>query len=385
MKILKAEFIYEIPTKVYFGENKLNNLGEELEKFGKNVLLVYGGGNIKKTGLYNRVVDYINEKELNLFEISGIEPNPRYTSVNSGVKICKDNRIDVILAVGGGSVIDAAKLMALGTFYDGDSWDIISAGVKPPKALPVVTILTLAATGSEMDAKAVISNIYTNEKMSIKTPLIYPKVSFLDPSNTYSVDWFQTACGSADIVSHVLESYFAPQEDLEILDRFMEGIIETVIKYAPIALDEPDNYDARANLMWASSWAINGFIEGSKKHRWTCHAMEHELSAFYDITHGLGLAIVTPSWMEYVLDKSTEDKFSILGERVFGVKTAKETIEKFKDFFYNTLGLPDKLSKVGIDDTNFKLMAGKACRGKVLKGFTELDEEDIEKIFYMCK
>ncbi len=170
-----------------------------------------------------------------------------------------------------------------------------------------------------------------------------------------------------------------------MLDRIMESIISTVIKYAPIAIKEPDNYEARANLMWASSWAINGFLDGSKKHRWTCHAMEHELSAFYDITHGLGLAIVTPSWMEYVLDENTEMKFKTLGKNVFGTNSAKETIEKFREFFYNTLGLPEKLSEVGIDETNFNLMAEKACRGKEIYGYKTLTIEDVENIFKMCK
>lgn len=392
MNTLKADFIYEIPTKVYFGENRLDNLVAELKKFGKRVLLVYGGGSIKSSGLYDRIMEKLEEGNMKVYEISGIEPNPRHTSVNRGASICKTEKIDVILAAGGGSVIDAAKMMALGTFYEGDSWDIIKGRTKVEKALPVVTILTLAATGSEMDAKAVISNMETNEKMSIKTPLIYPKVSFLDPVNTFSVDRFQTACGSADIISHVMEDYFGPEEDLYMLDRMMESVIKTVVEFAPIALDEPDNYEARANLMWASSWAINGFFDGSKKHRWVCHAMEHELSAFYDVTHGLGLAIVTPAWLRYVLNEKTALKIATLGRNVFEVDRnlndmdgALETIDRLEEFFYRTLGLSSTLSEVGIDDKNFPLMAEKACRGKTLKGFTDLGKDDLEKIFWMCR
>lgn len=388
---LNSNFIYDIPTKVYFGENKLGYLGEELKKFGKRVLLVYGGGSIKKSGLYDKVKSEIENAGLELFECSGIEPNPRHTSVNKGAEICKKEHIDVLLAVGGGSVIDATKFIGAAAYYDGDAWDILIEKAPVTNCLPIVTILTLSATGSEMDAGGVISNLETQDKIGLFHPLMQPKVSFLDPTNTYSVNEYQTACGSVDIMSHIIEVYFNMNQDLYMLDCAAEGLLKTVIKYAPIAMKEPDNYEARANLMWASSWAINGFLTGGKAQAWTCHPIEHELSAIYDITHGLGLAILTPRWMEYVLDETTVSKFYQFGCNVFELDkkeepmiVAKKSIEMLSEFFFGTLGLKSTLSEIKIDDTNFSIMAKKACMGDVLPGFKPLNQQDIENIFKMC-
>lgn len=285
-------FIFQNPVKVYFGENQLCHLGEELSKYGKRVLLTYGGGSIKKNGLYDAVVKEITDAGLELFELSGIAPNPRIDSVREGARMCKEHSIDVLLAVGGGSTIDATKWMAAGACVEHDPWDFFSKWVPVEKALPIVTILTLAATGSEMDPGGVISNPETKEKIGRAEEPLFPKASFLDPTVTYSVSKYQTACGAADMMSHIMEVYFNMEPDLYMLDSFMEGMMKTIIKYTPIALREPDNYEARANLMWTSSWAINGFVVGGKRQAWSCHPMEHELSAVYDITHGLGLAIL---------------------------------------------------------------------------------------------
>ncbi|HPJ03646.1 MAG TPA: iron-containing alcohol dehydrogenase, partial [Candidatus Limiplasma sp.] len=302
-------FVYDVPVKVYFGENQLGHLGEELSKYGKRVLLTYGGGSIKKIGLYDQVIAEIQKAGLELFELSGIEPNPRIESVRKGVEICKKENIDVLLAVGGGSTLDATKYMAAGACVDFDPWRFLSEWAPIEKALPVVTILTLAATGSEMDSGGVISNPETKDKIGRMAPPMLPKVSFLDPTNTYSVNPYQTACGAADMISHILEIYFNMDQDLYMLDCFMEGMLKTIIKYTPVAMKEPENYEARANLMWTSSWAINGFANGGKRQTWSCHPMEHELSAIYDITHGLGLAILTPRWMAYCLDNTTVSKY----------------------------------------------------------------------------
>ena len=254
-------FVYDIPTKVYFGKDQLVNLGPELKKFGNRVLLAYGGGSIKKMGLYDKVVEEINKAGLELFELSGIEPNPRISSVRKGVEICKTENIDVVLAVGGGSTLDAAKFMCAGAHVDHDPWEFFGANAKPIEtALPLVTILTLSATGSEMDTAGVISNPETEDKLGRLADPIRPRVSFLDPTLTYSVNAYQTACGSADILSHLMEVYFDTDKGMDMIDGFMEGMLRTVIKYAPVAIAEPENYEARANLMWASSWAINGFI-----------------------------------------------------------------------------------------------------------------------------
>ena len=385
-------FVYNIPTKVYFGENQLGHLGEELKKFGKRVLLTYGGGSIKRNGLYDRVIEELHKANLEVFELSGIEPNPRIESVRKGVAICKEQGIDVLLAVGGGSTIDATKFMAAGACVDHDAWEFFGANAKPiNEALPIVTILTLSATGSEMDTAGVISNLETGDKLGRLAPALLPRVSFLDPTLTYSVSKYQTACGAADIMSHIMEVYFNTQEDLFMLDCFMEGMLKTVVKYAPIAVAEPENYEARANLMWTSSWAINGFINGGKRKAWSCHPMEHELSAVYDITHGLGLAILTPRWMEYCLDETTVDKYVQYGVNVFGIDSsldkmeiAKRSIKLTEEFLFEKLGLQRTFTEVGIKREDFAMMAKKACRYGDIKGFKTLTPADVEAIFEMC-
>ncbi len=384
-------FVYDIPTKVYFGSDQLGHLGDELKRFGNRVLLTYGGGSIKKTGLYDRVTAEIRRAGLELFELSGIEPNPRVDSVRKGAELCRREKIDVLLAVGGGSVIDATKFIGAGTFYDGDPWELSTGKGEIKACLPIVTVLTLSATGSEMDTGGVISNPETKDKLGRLDPHMLPKVSFLDPVNTYTVSAYQTACGSADILSHLFEVYFNMQPDLYMLDCFMEGLMKTVIRYTPVAIEKPDDYEARANLMWASSWAINGFVNGGKEQEWTCHPIEHEVSAIYDITHGLGLAIITPRWMEYCLDETTVSKYRQFAVNVFGIdeneppmSAAKAAIAKLSDFLFGTLGLKSTFSALGIDDSNFALMARKACEGKAIHGFKTLTPDDVEKILRMC-
>lgn len=384
-------FIYDIQTKVYFGKDQLGNLGKELSKYGKRVLLTYGGGSIKKSGLYDKIVEEIKKAGLELFELSGIAPNPRVQSVNDGANICKKENIDVLLAVGGGSVIDCTKYIGAATYYDGDPWDILLQKTSVEKCLPIITVLTLSATGSEMNCGGVISNPDTKDKIGLSFPVMQPKVSFLDPTITYTVSKYQTACGAADMLNHIMEVYFNMDQDLYMLDTVMEGLMKTIIKYAPIALEKPDDYEARANLMWTSSWAINGFIDGGKHQAWSCHPIEHEISAIYDITHGLGLAILTPRWLEYTLDESTVSRFYQFGVNVFNIDknlepmdVAKKSIEKVSDFLFNTLGLKSRLSDIGIDDSNFEIMAKKACMGGIIPGFKPLNQQDIVNIFKMC-
>lgn len=384
-------FIYDIPTKVYFGENQLIHLGEELSKYGKRVLLTYGGGSIKKSGLYDILMAEMAAAGLEVYELSGVEPNPRIETVREGTRICKEHQIDVLLAVGGGSAIDATKFMAAGACVEHDPWDFFVNGAPIEKALPIVTVLTIAATGSEMDNIGVISNMATRDKIGKGSPAIQPKVSFLDPTLTYSVSRYQTACGAADILSHIMETYFTREKDLFMLDCIMEGLMKTVIKYGPIALEKPDDYEARANLMWASSWAINGFVMGGKHKVWSCHAMEHQLSAVYDITHGLGLAILTPRWMEYCLSEEILPKYVQFGVNVFNIdatlsdmEIAKKSIEMLKEFLFNKLGLDDSFTKIGIEEKEFPVMAVKACKGNKIAGFKTLYPQDVENIYKMC-
>lgn len=386
------DFTYNIPTKIHFGKNALDFVGEEVKKYSDKVLITYGGGSIKKNGVYDKVVSELKDSGVEIFELSGIEPNPRIDSVREGVKIIKENNIGAILAVGGGSTIDASKFMAAGACADFDPWEFISKGKPMSPAIPLLSVLTMAATGSEMDNGGVITNPETKEKLSSGHPDTRPKVSFLNPEITYSVNKFQTACGSSDILSHIFESYFNVDDSMFMLDRIMESLMKTVIKYGPIAMKDPENYEARANLMWASSWAINDFIANSAKAAWTVHPIEHELSAFYDITHGLGLAILTPRWMEYVLSEKTVHKFYDLGVNVFDIdknldqmEVAKKAIEKTKEFFFETLGLDSNLKEIGIDEEYFDQMSKKACgkNGKI-NGFVELHPEDVKKIYQMC-
>ncbi len=385
-------FVYDIPTKVYFGKNQIeNNLGKELASFGKNVLLVYGGGSIKKTGLYDKVIKELKKENLKVTELSGIAPNPRVDSVREGGRICKEKSIDVILAVGGGSVIDAAKFMGAAAYYEGDAWDLSTRKADIKKCLPIVTVLTLSATGSEMDCGGVISNPETKDKLGRMERPMLPSVSFLDPENTFTVSKYQTACGAADILSHLFEVYFDMSKGFYMLDCFMEGLMKTVIKFTPIALKDPENYEARANLMWASSWAINGFINGGRNIEWSCHPIEHEVSAIYDITHGLGLAVITPRWMRYCLDDSTEDKFCQFGINVFDIdkslpkkEIAEESIKRLESFLFETIGLDSDFKALNIDENTIKIMAKKACGGKHINGFKKLYAEDIEKILKNC-
>lgn len=386
------DFIYDIPTKIYFGDKINGNLGKELKKFGKRVLLVYGGGSVKKSGLYDKVMEEIEALSLEVYELSGVEPNPRVDTVNVGAKICRDKNIEVILAVGGGSVIDCAKVIGVAAFYNNDAWDLITDKAKGVDCLPIVTVLTMAATGSEMNFSAVISNQETEEKIGYKYPPMRPKVSFLDPKNTFSVGAFQTACGGADILSHIMEDYFCLENNMYILDSIMEGLMKTVIKYTPIAIKEPNNYEARANLMWAASLALNGLTKGGKTHAWSCHAMEHQLSAIYDITHGLGLAILTPKWMEYVLEEKTADRFFNFATNVFDIdinidkkEAAMLGIAKLKDFLYNQCKLSSSLREIGIDSNYFYKMAEKAVRlNNYQNAYKKLNAQDIVNIYSLC-
>ncbi len=384
-------FILQIPTKIYFGDDQMDHLKEELRQYGKNVLLVYGGGSIKKTGLYDRIVREAKEAGMTLYELGGIEPNPRHTSVNKGADMCREYGIDVVLAAGGGSTIDAAKMISAAACYGGDCWDLVTGKAPIEKVLPLVTILTIAATGSEMDKTSVISNLDLHKKKGCSSPLFYPKASFLDPTNTFTVSPYQTACGAADILSHTMETYFCREEGMLFTDTVMEGLMRTVIQCAPVAMKEPDNYDARANLMWTSSWAINGFVRASTPHPWSCHQIEHELSAYYDITHGLGLAIVTPRYLRHFLSDKTVRRYYEFGVYVFGIdaslpeyEVAEQAIERLEEFLFETLGLTDNLTDLGITDEHFEAMAESVAGERPHPGFVDMTKEDIVEILYAC-
>ena len=384
-------FYYSIPTKIAFGKGQVKNLPRYIKEYGTRVLLTYGGGSIKRTGIYDTVTTLLREAGIEYYELAGVEPNPRVSTVRKGVAICREKKVDVLLPIGGGSTIDCAKAIAAAFYYDGDPWDLVLDNSKVTDALPIVTILTLSATGSEMDLFSVISNDETQDKMGLDGEVLFPKYSILDPEYTYTVPAYQTAAGTADIMSHVFEVYLNGQEAPFIQKGMMESLLRSCIKYGPIACKEPDNYEARANLMWTSSWAINGFISCGCGAPWPCHAMEHQLSAYYDVTHGHGLAILTPVWMRYILNEKTVDMFADFGKNVFGIDAGLDAMEiadkaiTMTKAVFDEMGLSDSLRSIGIKDkTNFEAMAQKAAAEGLDNCQIPLYKEDVMKIYDTC-
>ena len=319
-------FFYHVPTDIYFGKGQISHLGERMAQLSKKVLLVYGGGSIKRIGLYDEVIAQLKGAGIEYVELSGVEPNPRITSVRRGVELCREHGLTAVLAVGGGSTIDCGKMVAAGVCYEGDAWDLVLDRKKLVAALPIAAVLTNAATGSEMDAFAVISDMEKNEKWGSGNDHTKPVFSILDPTYSMSLPAFQTASGASDIMSHTFENYFNRTKGAYLQSRLAEGVLKTCIHYTPIALADPDNYEARANLMWASSLAINGLLSCGESTAWSVHDIEHELSAFYDITHGAGLALLTPYWMEYALREDNVWKYVEYGVNVWGIDAQRAPI-----------------------------------------------------------
>ena len=383
-------FDYMTPTRLIFGKESIVKLPEVMAQFGKRILLAYGGGSIKKIGLYDRVKELL--KGYDIVEISGIQPNPKYApSVLDGVRLCKDHNIDVILSVGGGSVLDCSKAIAAGACYDGDPWDLISYKVKAQKALPVVDILTLAATGSEYDIFSVISRTETNDKIGYGDPLLYPVVSILDPVYTFSVSKKQTAAGCADAMNHTMEQYFTADTTL-LNDGFCESMLRSLMVNARKCLDNPEDYTARAEFMLCCTYGCNGILAlGNSPSGWPCHGIEHALSAYYDITHGEGLAIITPRWMKHILSEKTIDRFVKYGINVFGIDASlpkQEIAEKAIDAtykFFESIGIPMHLREVGIDDSRIDEMAQHIADNEGLENaYVPLSKQDIKEILLAC-
>lgn len=390
------DFTFQNTTKVYFGKKQLENLHKEVLKYGNKVLLAYGGGSIKKMGLYDKVMNELQSNGIEVFELSGVEPNPRHTTVNKGAAICKENNIPVLLAVGGGSTIDCCKAIAATACSDTDNvWDLISRKVSWQDALPIIAMPTMASTGSEMDKSCVISNVELNTKSGLNGDQLRPAVSFLNPENTYSVPAFQTACGGFDIMVHLLDmNYFVNDEKNPLQFGVVESLLKTIKEQLPIAMNEPENYVARGTLLWAASWALNSFCTSGFKTLPNAHAIE-QFSAFYDKTHGLGLSIVVPKWMTFLLnkDETVASDFARFGTNVMGIKAtgdvmvdAKAAIDALDAYIVNELKLPHTLQEIGItDDSKFNEMAFKATYGMgVLRGYRHLTPEEIKEIYKMC-
>ena len=386
-----VNFDYQTPTRLIFGRGVVQEkLHDVMEKFGKRVLITWGGGSIKRSGLYDQVREILKDKEIH--ELPGIEPNPKYDpSVLEGVRICKEKNIDVILSVGGGSVLDCTKAIAGAACSDADPWDVITMKVPTLKAIPIVDIITLAATGSEYDRGGVISRTDTNDKLAYFSDLVFPAVSFIDPTYTFTLPVRQTLAGVSDCINHIMEQYFCG-EHIMMNDAFMEGAIKSLMKNVRIVLKDPENYDARAEIFYATTLGCNGIYSlGNSESGWPMHAIEHALSGHYDINHGEGLAIVTPRWMKHILSEKTIERFVSFGTGVFGIdpalpemEIAEKAIQSIHDF-YREIGLPMTLREVGIDGSRVDEMAHHIAVNEGLENaWAPLHEEDIAAILRDC-
>ncbi len=364
------KFTFYNPTKLYFGKGQLTNLSDEITKYGENILLVYGGGSIKRNGLYDQVTQILHKAGKKIFELSGVEPNPRVTTARKGIEICKKEQIDFILAVGGGSTIDCTKAIAVGAKSETDIWDIVTKKETANGALDFGTVLTLAATGSEMNSGSVITNWETNEKHGWGSPYSFPTFSILDPDFTKTVPKDQTIYGMVDIMSHALEHYFHHEENTLLQDRMVEGILKTVIETAPKLLEDLKNTAHRETILYNGTMALNGMVNMGYHGDWATHNLEHAVSAVHDIPHGGGLAILFPNWMKYAIDENV-GRFKQFAIRVFDVdpegKSDKEIglegIDKLRDF-WNSIDAPSTLGDYGITDDSIDVMADKTVIAK---------------------
>jgi len=385
-------FVYKNPTKIIFGRGTELKVGEEVRQYSGKVLLHYGGGSIKKTGLYDRVVNSLKQAGVEVVELGGVMPNPRLGLVNEGIKICREKGIDFILAVGGGSAIDSAKAIAVGVPYDDDVWDFFCGKAEPKEALPVGVVLTIPAAGSEASPNSVITREDGLYKRGMYSELIRPVFAIMNPELTYTLPAYQTACGTADIMAHIMERYFTNETHTDLTDRLCEATLKTMIKNVPIALEEPDNYNARAEIMWAGTIAHNGLLGTGRIEDWASHNIEHEISAIYDVAHGAGLAVVFPAWMKYVY-KNNLDRFVQFAVRVWNVemnfdepeRTALEGIERLKKFF-KEIGLPVSLKEMNIGDDRLEEMASKCTNGgkATIGNFVKLNREDVYNILKLA-
>lgn len=381
-------FVYHNPTELIFGRGQLEKLKEKAAQLGSTVLLVYGGGSIKRIGLYDKVVSLLQEAGCTIHELPGVEPNPRLSTVKKGIELCRRERVDWILAVGGGSVIDASKAIAVGVPYEGDVWDFYTRKAQPQTALPLGTVLTLAATGSEMNRGSVITNWETKEKLGAGTT--FPTFSILDPANTFSVPRDQTVYGICDMMSHVFEQYFTHTPEIPLQTRFAESILKTVIEYAERVLANPEDYDARATILYCGTMALNGTLPVGVETDWATHSIEHAVSAVYDIPHGGGLAIIFPKWMRYVYRENVE-RFKRFAVEVWGVDPSGKTDDEVAlegiaatEAFFARIGAPTRLADYQIGDEHLELMAEKATPFGPIGRFKKLNSEDVAAILRMC-
>lgn len=384
-------FTYHTPTKVFFGRDTEKDVGQIIKDYGyKKIMLQYGKGSIKKSGLYDVIVSSLNENGIEFVEMGGVEPNPKVSFVREAVKVAREEKVELILAVGGGSVLDSSKTTAIGAMNDSDIWDIITGKGKAEKALPVGCVLTISAAGSEMSRSAVLTNTELNMKRGLGSDLNRCKFAICNPELTCTVDKYQTACGIVDIMAHTMERYFTPFDATDLTDRLAEGLLKSVIESGKILMTDPENYDARANIMWASSLSHNGLTGCFRRDALAVHQLEHALSGEFDhIAHGAGLAVLFPAWGRYVY-KSNTARFAQFARRVWDVtevddeKASLQGVEKMAEYFAS-LGMPTKLSDFGIENVADRLAdlctfgKTRAVESQIILGYDE-----IKDIFESC-
>jgi len=379
-------------TKVVFGKDAVEQLGKLTASQGKKVLLHYGGGSIKKSGLYEDVISQLDKENIRYIELSGVKPNPRLSLVQEGIELCRKEHVDFVLAVGGGSVIDSAKAIAAGVNYKGNVWDFYLGTAAPETCLPLGVVLTIPAAGSETSSSSVITNEDGWYKKGLTNILLRPEFAILNPKLTFTLPAYQTACGASDMLAHVMERYFTNVKAVELTNRLCEATMKTIVKEAPKLMDDPENYDVRSEIMWAGTVAHNDILDTGRVGDWSSHGIEHEISGIYDVAHGAGLSIVFPAWMKYVY-KHDINLFARFANRVFDVeyrfddpeRTVLEGIASLERF-YKTMNLPTRLSDIDVDASRIDEMAKKATNSNAhtIGNFVSLDQEAIISILKLA-
>ena len=387
------DFIFQNPAKIIFGKNALSHLREEAARYGKRVLLVYGGGSIKRMGLYDQIMEILSEGGFTIFELSGIVPNPVLSRVREGIALCRREAVDLVLAAGGGSVIDTAKGIANGVKYAGDVWDFYAHTAEPSEALPLGVLLTHAAAGSEMSYSSVITNEELKLKRGFNALSSIPKFSLLNPEWTYTLPPYQTACGAADIMAHMMERYFTTVEHVELTDRMIAGGIMTVLHNTPKALQTPDDYDARAEILWAGALAHNSLLDTGRTGDWCSHKLSHEVTVLTGLAHGAALSVLFPAWMKFVT-KQNPKKIAQFAHDVFGVDSslgsetdaALEGIKRL-EAAYRSFGLPVRLADAGIENADLQTMVQKALpqEGSTVGGYVAIDRKAALEILKLAE
>lgn len=389
-------FDFHVPTRLIFGRNSEKEIGALIKPYCSKVLLHYGGKSIKSSGLYDRVAESLKSNGIEFIELGGVVPNPRLSLVHEGIELCRKEEVDFILAVGGGSVIDSAKAIAIGVFYEGDVWEVYEQFKPVSKALPIGTVLTIPAAGSECSPSTVITNEEKQMKLGYGSQLLRPVVSVLNPELFFTLPKNQIANGVADMISHIFERYFTNTLHTDLTDGLCEATLKTIMKNALLVVKNPQNYEAWCEVGFGGTVAHNDLLGMGREQDWACHDMEHELSAIYDVAHGAGLAVLTPAWMTYVY-KTNINMFVQFAVQVMGVESTfrdpdsivLEGISRLREF-YKKMGLPATLSELGIDETNLELMAQKATRKAYGEesprgGLRKLYWQDVLEIYRLAK